>query len=208
MGVVGDVKRFVFNRDQRPTIYVPHSQYPALSMGLVMRVSAGSKEIASQVRAQLQAVDKEQPVFDVKSIEEIITEQVSGVRVGAVSMFVLGLLALLLSAIGVYGVVAFSVEQRIHEIGIRMAVGARARDVLVMVLGKTIKLTVIGLGIGLLGSFFMSRAMVKAMFGMITLDLTTFPVFTALLAGVAPLLAGYLQPRAASVDPMITLRHE
>ena len=208
VGVVGDVKRFMFDRDQRPTIYVPHSQYPALSMGLVMRISGGSRELASQVRAQLQSVDKEQPVFDVKSIEEIITEQVSGVRMGAVSMFFLGLLALLLSAIGVYGVVAFSVEQRTHEIGIRMAVGARARDVLVMVLGKTVRLTVIGLGIGLLGSFFMSRAMVKAMFGMISLDFTTFVVFTALLAGVA-LLAGYFPAqRAASVDPVITLRHE
>jgi len=208
VGVVGDVKRFMFDRDQRPTIYVPHSQYPKLSMGLVMRVSGGPREIASQVRAQLHAVDKEQPVFDVKSIEEIITEQVSGVRVGAVSMFVLGVLALLLSALGVYGVVAFSVEQRTHEIGIRMAVGAKARDILAMVLGKTVRLTAIGLSIGLISAFFMSRTMVKAMFGMISLDSTTFIVFTVLLAGVA-LLAGYFPAqRAASVDPMITLRHE
>jgi len=123
-------------------------------------------------------------------------------------MFVLGVLALLLSAIGVYGVVAFSVEQRTHEIGIRMAVGAKARDILAMVLGKTVRLAAIGLSIGLIGAFFMSRTMVKAMFGMISLDFTTFIVFTALLAGVA-LLAGYFPAqRAASVDPMITLRHE
>lgn len=208
VGVVGDVKRFMFDRDQRPAIYVPHSQYPVLSMGLVMRISGDPREIASQVRAQLQAVDKEQPVFDVKSMDEIITEQVSGVRVGAVSMFVLGLLALLLSAIGIYGVIAFSVEQRTHEIGIRMAVGAKARDVLLMVLGKTARLAAIGLSIGLLGAFFMSHTMVKAMFGMISLDFTTFVGFTALLAGVA-LLAGYVPAqRAASVNPMITLRHE
>jgi putative ABC transport system permease protein len=208
VGVVGDVKRFMFDRDQRPTIYVPHSQHPTPSMGLVMRVSGSPKEIASQVRAQLHAVDKEQPVFDVKSIEEIITEQVSGVRVGAVSMFVLGVLALLLSAIGVYGVVAFSVEQRTHEIGIRMAVGAKARDILAMVLGKTVRLAAMGLSIGLISAFFMSRTMVKAMFGMISLDVTTFIVFTALLAGIA-LLAGYFPARrAASVDPVITLRHE
>jgi putative ABC transport system permease protein len=171
-------------------------------------IEGDPKEIASQVRAQLQAVDKEQPVFDVKSMDEIITEQVSGVRVGAVSMFVLGLLALLLSAIGIYGVIAFSVEQRTHEIGIRMAVGAKARDVLLMVLGKTIRLTAIGMSIGLLGAFFMSRTMVKTMFGMISLDFTTFVGFTALLAGVA-LLAGFVPAqRAASVNPMITLRHE
>jgi putative ABC transport system permease protein len=208
VGVVGDVKRFMFDRGQRPTVYVPHSQYPVLSMGLVMRTAGDPQKIASQVRAQLLVVDKEQPVFDVKTMEGIITEQVSGVRVGAVSMLFFGLLALLLSAIGVYGVVAYSVEQRTHEIGIRMAVGAKARDILAMVLGQTVKLTAAGLAIGLLGAFAMSRAMVKVMFGMIALDFTTFAVFTSLLAGVA-LLASYVPAqRAARVNPMITLRHE
>jgi putative ABC transport system permease protein len=208
VGVVGDVKRFMFDRGQRPTVYVPHAQYPLLSMGLVVRTSGDPQKIAAQVRAQLLAVDKEQPVFDIKTMEGIITEQVSGVRVGAISMLFFGLLALLLSAIGVYGVVAYSVEQRTHEIGIRMAVGARARDILGMVLAQTARLTATGLGIGLLGAFAMSRAMVKVMFGMITLDLTTFAVFTALLAGVA-LLASYIPAqRAARVNPMITLRHE
>ncbi len=208
VGVVGDVKRFMFDRGQRPTVYVPHSQYPVLSMGLVMRTAGDPQKIASQVRAQLLVVDKEQPVFDVKTMEGIITEQVSGVRVGAVSMLFFGLLALLLSAIGVYGVVAYSVEQRTHEIGIRMAVGAKARDILAMVLGQTVRLTAAGLAIGLLGAFAMSRAMVKVMFGMIALDFTTFAVFTSLLAGVA-LLASYVPAqRAARVNPMITLRHE
>ncbi len=208
VGVVGDVRRFMFDREQRPTIYVPHAQYPIASMGLVMRTSGDPQKIAAQVRAQLLAVDKDQPVFDVKSMDTIITEQVSGVRVGAVSMFFLGLLALLLSAIGVYGVVAYSVEQRTHEIGIRMAVGAKSLDILGMVLGQTIRLTSMGLGIGLLGAFFMSRAMVRAMFGMITLDFTTFAIFTTLLAAVA-LLASYVPAqRAARVNPMIALRHE
>jgi putative ABC transport system permease protein len=208
VGVAGDVKRFMFDRGQRPTVYVPHSQYPLRSMGLVMRAAGDPQKIAAQVRAQLLAVDKEQPVFDIKTMEGIITEQVSGVRVGAISMLFFGLLALLLSAIGVYGVVAYSVEQRTHEIGIRMAVGARARDILGMVLGQTARLTATGLGIGLLCAFAMSRAMVKVMFGMISLDLMTFAVFTALLAGVA-LLASYIPAqRAARVNPMITLRHE
>jgi putative ABC transport system permease protein len=153
-------------------------------------------------------VDKEQPVFDVKTMEGIITEQVSGVRAGAVSMLFFGLLALLLSAIGVYGVVAYSVEQRTHEIGIRMAVGAKAGDILAMVLGQTVRLTATGLAIGLLGAFAMSRAMVKVMFGMIALDFTTFAVFTSLLAGVAMLASYVPAQRAARVNPMITLRHE
>jgi putative ABC transport system permease protein len=208
VGVAGDVKRFMFDRGQRPTVYVPHAQYPFLSMALVIRAAGDPQKIAAEVRAQLLAVDKEQPVFDVMTMDGIITEQVSGVRVGAISMLFFGLLALLLSAIGVYGVVAYSVEQRTHEIGIRMAVGARAHDILGMVLAQTARLTGTGLGIGLLGAFAMSRGMVKAMFGMISLDWTTFAIFTALLAGVA-LLASYIPAlRAARVNPMITLRHE
>jgi len=208
VGVVGDVKRFMFDRGQRPTVYVPHSQFPLLAMGLVVRTSGNPQRMASQIRAQLLAVDKEQPVFAVKTMETIINEQVSGVRVGAVTMLFLGLLALLLSAIGVYGVVAYSVEQRTHEIGIRMAVGARASNILAMVLGQTVRLTAVGIALGLLGAFAMSRAMVKVMFGMISLDFATFAFFTALLAFVA-LLASYVPARrAASVNPMITLRHE
>ena len=208
IGVAADVRRFMFDRGQRPTVYVPHSQYPVASMGLVIRAASDPRRIASAGRAQLLAVDKEQPVFAIKTMEEIITEQTSGVRVGAVSMLFFGLLALLLSAIGVYGVVAYSVEQRTHEIGIRMAIGAGAGNILRMVLTQTVKLTAAGVAIGLLGAFAMSRAMVKAMFGMIALDWTTFAVFTAVLTVVA-LLASYVPAlRAARVNPVIALRHE
>jgi len=177
-------------------------------MGLVMRTAGDPQRIASAVRAQLLAEDKEQPVYDIKTMAGIISEQVSGVRVGAISMLFFGLVAVLLSAIGVYGVVAYSVEQRTHEIGIRMAVGARSADILAMVLRQTATLTGIGLAIGLAGSYAMSRAMVKSMFGLISLDLATFAALTALLAAIA-LLAGYIPAqRAARVNPMITLRHE
>jgi putative ABC transport system permease protein len=208
VGVAGDVKRFMFDRGQRPTVYVPHAQHPLLSMGLVVRTAGDPQKAASAVRAQLLAVDKEQPLFDIKTMDTIITEQVSGVRVGTVAMLLLGALALILSAIGVYGVVANSVEQRRHEIGIRMAVGAAARDIVLMVLRQTAKHTSIGLVIGLLCAFAMSQVMVKTMFGMISLNLATFLIFTALLTIVA-LLASYIPAqRAARVDPVITLRHE
>jgi len=208
VGVVGDVRRFMFDRGQRPTVYVPHAQYPVASMGIVMRAASDPQQVASAARAQLLAMDKEQPVFAVRTMEEIITEQVSGVRVGAVSMLFFGFLALLLSAIGVYGVIAYSVEQRTHEIGICMAIGAGAGDILKMVLTRTAKLTAAGVAIGLLGAFAMSRAMVKVMFGMIALDSITFMFFTAILVLVA-LLAGYVPAlRAARVNPVIALRHE
>jgi len=208
VGVAGDVKRFMFDRGQRPTVYVPHAQYPALSMGFVLRTAADPQKAATEARAQLLAVDREQPIFAMKTMEGIITEQTSGVRIGAIVMLFLGLVALLLAAIGVYGVIAHSVERRTHEIGIRMALGARAGDILVMVLQQTGRLVVTGLLIGLAGALAMSRAMVKSMFGMISLDVMTFAAFTALLAAVA-LLASYIPARrAASVNPMITLRHD
>jgi putative ABC transport system permease protein len=123
-------------------------------------------------------------------------------------MAIYGLIALLLSAIGVYGVVAHSAQQRTHEIGIRMAVGAQAGDILRMVLGQTVRLTAIGLAFGLLAAFAMSRLMERMMFGMIALDFVTFSAFTLLLAGIA-VFASYIPARrAARVDPMITLRHE
>src|SRR5205807_9926415 len=109
---------------------------------------------------------------------------------------------------GVYGVVAHAAQQRTHEIGIRMAVGAQAGDILRMVLGQTVRLTATGLAFGLLAAFAMSRVMEKVMFGMIALDFVTFSAFTVLLAGMA-LFASYIPARsAAKVDPMVTLRHE
>ena len=208
VGVVGDVRRFMFDRNMRPMVYIPSLQSPARSMHLVVRTHGDPEKLATSIRTQLLSVDRQQPVFDIKSIETIIDEQISGVRIGAGSMVFYGLLALLLSAMGVYGVVTHSVEQRRREIGIRMAVGAQASDILQMVLRQTIQVTVTGLIFGLIASFAMGRVMAKTMFGMIALDPATFLIFTALLTATA-LLASYLPARrAAQVDPIITLHCE
>lgn len=208
VGVAGDVRRFMFDQGMRPAIYLPHQQTPVRHMHFVVRSRGNPENLISEVRVQLGNLDKDQPLFDIKTIETIIDEQLSGVRVGAGSMAFYGLLALLLSAVGVYGVVNHSVQQRTREIGIRMAMGARAADVLRMVVVQTIHLTAIGLLMGLLAAFAMGRIMAKTMFGMISLDPVTFCLFTALLAGIA-LLASYVPARrAAKVDPMITLRCE
>ena len=208
IGVAGDVRRFMFDRGMRPAVYLPHRQMAARTMHLVVRTRRDPATAISAIRAQLFSVDKDQPLFDVKTMETIIDEQISGVRVGAGSMAIYGLLALLLSAIGVYGVVAHSAQQRLHEIGIRIAVGAQAGNILRMMLGQTFRLTAIGLAFGLGAAFAMSRVMERVMFGIISLDLTTFCAFTALLAAIA-LLASYIPARtSARTDPMITLRQE
>lgn len=208
VGVVGDVRRFMFDRAMRPMVYFSNLQSPARTMHLVVRAQGDPGKLTTSIRAQLLTVDRQQPVFDVKTIETIIDEQISGVRIGAGSMIFYGLLALLLSAMGVYGVVTHSVQQRRHEIGIRMAVGAQARDILQMVLGQTIQVTVTGLAFGLIAAFAVGRIMARTMFGMIALDPATFLIITAVLTAVA-LLASYIPARkAAQVDPIITLRCE
>jgi len=208
VGVTGDVQRFLFDRGMRPAVYLPHQQMPVRSMHFVVRTRGNPENLASAIRAQLANVDKKQPLFDIKSIETIIDEQVSGVRVGAGSMAFYGLLALLLSALGVYGVVAHSVQQRTREIGIRMAVGARSKDIVRMVVNQTLYLTAVGLGAGLLAALAMELLMAKAMFGIMALDPLTLCLSMALLATIA-LLAGCVPARrAAHVDPMITLRCE
>jgi putative ABC transport system permease protein len=208
VGVVGDVRRFMFDRTMRATVYLPHAQLALRSMHVMVRTHGDPAQLSSAIRVQMFSVDKDQPIFEVKTEEAIIDEQISGVRVGAGSMAIYGLIALLLSAVGVSGVVAHSAQQRKHEIGIRMAVGAQAGDILRMVLGQTVRLTAIGLTFGLLAAFAMGRVMEKVMFGMIALDFVTFSAFALLLAGIA-VFASYIPARsAARVDPMITLRHE
>jgi ABC-type antimicrobial peptide transport system permease subunit len=208
VGVAGDVKRFMFDRGMRPMVYLPHLQQPPRSMHFILRTRGEPEAVVSAVRAQMLTVDPAQPVYEVKSLEIIIDEQSSGVRVAAAFMAFYGLLALVLSAVGVYGVVANASQQRTHEIGIRMAIGARGNDILRLVLAQTARLAATGLGIGLLCSIAMGRAMSGLMFGMIALDASTIAIFTLLLSTVA-LLAGYIPAgRAARVDPMITLRHD
>ncbi|MGH9767911.1 MAG: FtsX-like permease family protein, partial [Blastocatellia bacterium] len=208
VGVVGDVMRFHFDKRRQPAVYLPHSQSPARAMYLVARASDNPLGLAAAVRAQALSVDKEQPVFDITTVEKAMTDEVSGVRLGAMLMALFGLIALLLSAVGVYGVITYSVEQRTHEIGIRMALGAQPRDVLKLVVGRGLALALIGVGIGLIAAFGLTRLMANLLFGVSATDVLTF-VLMPLLLGAIALLACYIPARrAARVDPLVALRHE
>lgn len=208
VGVAGDISRFMFDRETQPMLYVPNQQSPERGAYFVVRTAGEPLNFVPEVRAQIAALDDKLPLDEIKSHEQVIADDMAGMRVATLLMAIFGALALLLAAVGVYGVMAYAVAQRTHEVGVRMALGARPQDVLQLVLGQGLKLAVLGLAIGLPMALALGRMMAGTLFGIVALDLMTFVGFTLLLIGVA-LLAGYLPARRAMrVDPLVALRFE
>jgi predicted permease len=208
VGVVGDIKQFFFDRTARLTMYVPSQQSPSSAMTLLLRTSADPMSLVAAARAGLASVDPDQPIYNIKPMEQVIDDHISGVRISAALMVIFGSMALLLSAVGVYSVMSYSVTQRTHEMGVRMALGAKPSDLLKLVVGHALKLAVIGLGIGLVPALALTRVMSSMLEGVISLEPWTFAALTTVLATVA-LLSSYLPARrAAKVDPMVAQRYE
>jgi putative ABC transport system permease protein len=211
VGVVGDVKHFGLNQPEEPAFYSPYFQSDQpwkRWMYLVVRSDGDSASLAGQVKSEVWAVDKLLPVTKVKTMSEVMSASIAGQRFNLTLMSVFAVTALLLAAVGIYGVIAFSVTQRSHEIGVRIALGAQTRDVLRLVVGQGLKLTLIGIGLGLLGAYAVTRLMQSLLFGVSATDPATFVALAALLAAVA-LLASYVPARRATrVDPMVSLRYE
>ena len=207
VGIIQDVKHEL-NSPVTPEYYLPHSQDSWNAMVLVARTSVDPGSIAAPIRQQVLAIDKDQPVFDVKTMKEVRAISISVYSIASVTMTVFAIVALLLAAVGIYGVMAFAVSQRTQEIGIRMALGARALDVLKLVLRNGMFLAVIGAIVGLAGAFAITRFMSSLLFGVSPTDIVTFASVTAGLLLIA-LLACYLPARRATkVDPLVALRYE
>jgi len=165
-------------------------------------------QIANAARAEIHGVDRNQPVYDLKSMEESISEETSGVRSAAITMSTYAAIALLLAVTGIYAVVAYSVVQRTHEIGLRLALGAAHGDILRMVVGQAFGMAAMGLAIGIPVAFILTRVMATALYGVVSVDALTFVAFAVALA-VSALVAGYIPARRATrVDPVIALHHE
>jgi len=207
VGVCGDSKHW-FTGEPQPSAYVPYLQAPQLSMLLLMRTTGDPMQIANAARAEVHGVDRNQPVYDLKSMEQSIAEETSGVRSSAITMATYAAIALLLAVTGIYAVIAYSVVQRTHEIGLRLALGAGRRDIVRMVLGQAFGMAAIGLAIGIPVAFILTRVMASALYGVVSVDALAFVAFTLALAASA-LFAGYIPARRATrVDPVIALHHE
>ncbi len=211
VGVVGDVRHEAFTEkvtEQELAVYQPYAQNPWREMTYIMRAKNDPASLTTAVRSELQAVDKDQPVYNVRTIEQVFSESMAPQRLSSFMFAAFALVALLLAAVGIYAVIAYSVAQRTHEIGIRMALGAQRGDIFRLVIGHGMKLILIGIGAGLVAAFGVTRAMASILYGVSATDVWTFAGISALLAGVA-LVACYVPAqRATKVDPMIALRHD
>jgi putative ABC transport system permease protein len=217
VGVVAHVKHFGLDAVERvqPQLYLPFNQAPndmlpflAPRMNLIVRTTADPLSLTAAVRREVQALDPNQPVFNVSTMQQTIDQSLGTQRLSMTLLAILASLALILAAVGIYGVMSYTVSQRTHEIGIRLAIGAQQRDVFRLVLGHGMTLTLIGVVIGLMGAFGLTRLMTRMLFGVEPTDPTTFVGIAILLIGVA-LVACYLPGRRATrVDPMVALRYE
>jgi putative ABC transport system permease protein len=209
VGVVGDVRTFALDEPPQPTMYWPVAQIRATpSLAIVVRTNSDPATLTGPVREAIAKIDPAQPIYDMQTLDQLVAKSLGQRRFTLTLMVLFGIIALVLSAIGIYGVMAFAVTQRTQEIGIRMALGARAIDVWRMVVGSGMFLAAIGVAVGLIGSFGLTRLMSSLLFGVSPTDLVTFALVTAGLLVVA-LLACYIPARRATkVDPLVALRYE
>ena len=209
IGVVKDVRQFGLAADPKLQIYLPYEQARFFEpRALIVQTDVDPMSLATMVRRTVWEIDKDQPVSDISSMEEIVSQSVARQRFSTLLLGVFASLALLLAAVGIYGVMSYSVAQRTHEIGIRIALGAQRSDVLKMTVGEGLRLVSTGLVIGLAGALILTRLMSSLLFGVSANDPTTFITISVILVSVA-VLASYVPAlRATRVDPMFALRYQ
>jgi len=208
IGVVGDVKHVGLANDARVELYAPHAQTPWSFITLVVRSTSDTAGLLTMIRREVQAVDKDQPVANVRTMRERVSNSIAQPRFYTMLLGVFAAVALVLAAVGVYGVMSYSVTQRTREIGIRMALGANRRDIVKLVIRQGMMPAIIGVAIGVAAAFALTRLMASLLFAVSATDPVTFAAISLLLAAVA-LVACYIPARRATrVDPMIALRYE
>jgi putative ABC transport system permease protein len=208
VGVVGDMKLYGLANPSRLEVYVSSLQYPDSHMNLVVKSRIDPAALTSAIRGAVASIDKNQPIFAISTMNQLVSDSVSTRRVTLVLLGLFSALALVLAAIGIYGVISYSVAQRTHEIGIRMALGAQHKDVLRMILRQGVKIAVAGVAIGVVVSLGLTQLMSSLLFSVSAADPLTFAGVAILLVLVAMLACYIPARRALQVDPMVALRYE
>ena len=208
VGVVGNVRQESLTDEVIPEIYVPFPQVPVNGMTLLVRTDSDPRALARSIRSEVLAIDKNQPVYDIKTLDQRVNDAVAVSRSLMLLFAAFAMLALVLGSVGVYGIVSYSVTQRTHEIGIRMALGARAANVLSLIMKNGLTLVLTGIVIGIGAALMLTRFLTTLLFGVTPTDSVTFVVVSAVffvIAMVASLIPAW---RATKVDPLIALRYE
>jgi putative ABC transport system permease protein len=208
VGVVGDIRYNILGSKETPPVYLSYRQSPEGSCYLAVGTEAEPLSFAEAVRTKIEQVDRDQPLSEIMTLEKVTTDQLLGLSYVAVILAVLGIIALVLASVGVYGVMAYSVTERTHEIGVRMALGAQPHNVLSLVMARGIVMTLIGLLIGVPTAWLLARFLAGLFFGVSATDLATFGGITALMCLITLVACFVPAQRAMQVDPIIALRHE
>jgi len=208
VGVVGDTKPRELHSEAVAELYMPFDQQPEPGMALMIRSANIDPGVATAVRSEVLALDKNQPVYSIRKLDSVLSESVATPRFRTLLLGVFAGVALILAAVGIYGVISYAVSQRTQEIGIRMALGAQAADVLKLVVKGGMTLALIGVGLGLVGAFALTRLMTTLLFGVKPTDGATFATVSVGLIVVALFACFIPARRATKVDPLVALRYE
>ena len=208
IGIVSSTRHLPLTTEPFGEFFVSCLQQPDSSMTLIVRATSDPASLAGAVRSKVQEVDRDQPVYDVATMQERFSQAVAPQRFNALVLGIFAGVALILAGVGVYGVMAYSVARRTHEIGIRRALGAQQQDVMRLVLRRGAALALVGITLGLVGALALTRFLSSLLYGVTVRDPLTFVAVSLILAGVA-LMANYIPARRATkVDPLVALRYE
>jgi putative ABC transport system permease protein len=208
IGVVGDIKQIETRDAFQPYIYFPYAQVTGIFGSLAVRTALEPMSLSKAVKEAVWSVDKDQPVWKIRSMDSMMANDVAADQLVMALMSGFSVLALLLTAFGIYGVVSYSVGQRVREIGVRIALGATPGKVMRLVLAQSLNFTLVGVALGVAGAFAATRLMKQLLYGVETTDPLTFGVVLGLMAGVTLLSVVFPARRATKVDPMVALRYE
>jgi putative ABC transport system permease protein len=208
VGIVGDVRQLGLDAPPDPELFVPYTQLPSNEMALVLRTASEPSSLIPRVKKEIWRVDPDQPVTDIKTMDELVSTEAAARRFVLQLIGAFASIALVLAAVGIYGVVSYGTRQRTHEIGIRMALGARGQEIMWLVAGQNAKWLLIGITTGVASALALTRLLAAYLYAVQPTDPLTFVAVSLLLLAVA-VLAVYIPARQATkVDPMVALRYE
>jgi len=208
VGIVADLKEEYLYRPVPPTIYLPLAQSQKNSVALLVRTASQAQDVVPDIRRRMRALDREQPLYGIRWLDRMLASEIDLHRLSLVLLSIFAILSLVLAMVGIYGVITHAVRQRTQEIGIRLALGAEPSQILRLVLGEGLQMIALGVGIGLLATWWLTRFLQTLLYGVSGTDLLTLAVVSLILAAVALLACYFPARRATKVDPMVALRYE